>query len=470
MSEETPLKIVSANAASLRAAWKKGFPEFVQKSNPDILCIQETKLHENCEPNIGSFIIEGYQGYFFNCERPGLHGTAIYTKIKPVSVNISFPDDEGRCITMEFTDFYLVNTYVPNAGMKLERLKYKIETWNPRIKAHLDELSKKKTTIWTGDLNVAHEPIDIFDTKGKDKVAGYTPEERKWFHEFLESGYTDVFRNLYPEKKEFTYYSYRFNAKALGRGWRVDYFVIDNAHYNKENIVDCAMESCEFSDHVPHSLLLKRSILKETDVKVEKAFNTRLNDGHIFDTLVEFTETKPKSTRSKKSKKDEEDNDEANDEAEEKPKQKTRRGKKAKEEEETVKEDEETAENNDNAEEAEEKPKPKTRRGKKTQNDEESKEEAEETNENEEKDEESEEKTSKKRTRRTKKETKVEEEKEDENEDDQKSEEEEEKPKPKSKRAKATRASPRRRSTRQRRKRANSSDEDSDDSNFGESD
>lgn len=338
-----PLKISTINAASLRAAWGKGLHDWALASKPDVICIQETKMHETSQPNIGAFLLDGYQGYFFDCNKPGFHGTAIYTKIKPISVKESFPDDEGRSITMEFSNFYLVNSYVPNAGQKLEKLTYKIETWNPHLKEYLDELSKTKAVIWTGDLNVAHEEIDIFDPKGKDKTAGYTPQEREWFHKFLESGYTDIFRKRYPDKKEFSFYTYRGQAKAKGNGWRLDYFIMDNAHYKDELVNDCAMETGDFSDHVPVSLFLDRSLLAAEDVAVDKTFNKRLNN----DTIVDTPEVVPEKAKPKKGKKDqpteeepkeEEAKEEAKEEpkkeeSEEKPKPKPKKGKQAKEEE-----------------------------------------------------------------------------------------------------------------------------------------
>ena len=298
------LKIITCNVASLASAWNKGFLDYVNYDKPDIICIQETKLHKGSKTPIQNFILNEYFGYFYNSEeKKGYAGTAIYTKIKPISVQPGFKDNEGRVIQMEFTNFYLVNSYVPMAGMKLERKDYKVNTWNPKIGNLLNELCKTKPAVWCGDLNVAHMPIDIYDTKGKDKVAGYTPEERKWFDDFLKQGYIDVFRYMYPDKQQFSFYSYRFNAKAKNHGWRLDYFVMPKYAIDDNLAVNCSILSTNFSDHSPVVLLLNREkVLTENDKPVEESGIQILNSNTIF--------TKSNTEENQESTEDKNDNEE----------------------------------------------------------------------------------------------------------------------------------------------------------------
>ena len=279
---KTNIKISSINLASIRSAWKKGFLDWIDVSQPDIICIQETKMHDKAEPGFDTLYLEGYCGYFFDSFQAGQSGTAIYTKFEPISKFFIPNDKEGRTLVLEFQQFYLINSYVPNAGMKLERLDYKVNTWNPQIKLFLNDLRNKKPIIWTGDLNVAHEEIDIFDPKGHDKTAGYTPQERNWFHSFLSDGYIDIFRYLYPEKKEFTFFSYRANAKIRNRGWRLDYFIIHKENIKDNLIIDCFIEKGDFSDHIPLSLILNKDLMMKNDQLIKETSIFRLNNNQIF--------------------------------------------------------------------------------------------------------------------------------------------------------------------------------------------
>ncbi|OHT00257.1 exodeoxyribonuclease III family protein [Tritrichomonas foetus] len=298
------LKIITCNVASLASAWNKGFYDYIQVDSPDIICIQETKLHAQSKTPFTNFILDGYYGYFLNSEeKKGYAGTAIYTKLKPLSVKPGFKDSEGRVIQMEFSKFFLVNSYVPMAGMKLERKSYKVETWNPKIGNLIEELSKTKPTVWCGDLNVAHMPIDIYDTKGKDKVAGYTPEERKWFDDFLKKGFVDVFRHLYPDKQQFSFYSYRFDMKAKNRGWRLDYFIVPQAAIDEKLPVDCSILSTDFSDHSPVVLLLdKEKVVTDEDLPVTEPGITILNSGKTFTKNNTTTNESDSSQKKKKGK------------------------------------------------------------------------------------------------------------------------------------------------------------------------
>ncbi|KAH0793946.1 exodeoxyribonuclease III [Histomonas meleagridis] len=270
------LKIMTFNVASLRASWQHGLPFYVKNAQPDILCIQETKMHSKAKPPVEDFKLEGYHGYFNHAERKGYSGTAIYTKYKPISIEPSsgITDPNGRCITAEFTNFYLVNSYVVNAGAQLENLQYKINTFNPQIETHIENLRKKKMVIWTGDLNVAHEDIDIWTPEGHEKVAGFTKEERDWFHSFLGKGYVDIFRKLYPTKQQFTFFNYRGFARAKNHGWRIDYFVINRDSIKDGMIIDCTIDSTvDFSDHLPVNLLLNKDMIidEKKDQKVKSA-------------------------------------------------------------------------------------------------------------------------------------------------------------------------------------------------------
>lgn len=271
---ENILKIITVNVASLRSAWTKGFLDYVTTNSPDIICIQETKFHDQMKEKIDAFKIKGYREYYYNCEKKkGYSGTAIFTKYEPISVSrlITDIDQEGRAIQMEFNNFYLINAYVPMVGMKVseEKLKYKVEQFNPRICQVMNELKKKKGVIYCGDLNVAHENIDIFDPKGHDKTAGFTPEERKSFTQLIEQGYVDVFRRIHPDLQNFSYFSYRFNAKAKGRGWRLDYFVMNKEYFEQNIVNDCIIESTNFSDHSPVVLLLNKDKVINGDQEVK---------------------------------------------------------------------------------------------------------------------------------------------------------------------------------------------------------
>lgn len=259
-----PLKIVTMNVAGIRAAWKKGMLEYVETQKPDIICLQETKLCDTSKPPVTEYEIVGYAGYHYFCQsKKGYSGTAIYTKIKPISCfNGLDDDDEGRVLVAEFAKFYLVTVYVPNAGRKLERLDFKTTKWNQKLEAMYDELKKQKTVILCGDLNVAHENIDIYDPKGKDKTAGFTPSERQYFDGFIKRGNVDIFRRLHPDLQQFTFFSYMGNARARGSGWRLDYFVTPESQFSTGFVTDCVIEGTPyFSDHQPVMLLTNRDVL-----------------------------------------------------------------------------------------------------------------------------------------------------------------------------------------------------------------
>jgi exodeoxyribonuclease-3 len=256
------LKIVSWNVASLRAAWDHGFELWVKDADPDILCLQETKMSPDAKPPVESMKIPGYRAYFLHAKKKGYSGTAIYTKYEPLSIRKSdgVTDPNGRCITAEFDTFFLVNTYVVNAGADLENLDAKLHTFLPQLEAHVHALRSRKRVIWAGDLNVAHREIDIWEADGHEMSAGFTPEERDRLSAFLESGYKDVFRELYPDKQQFSFFNFRGTDRARNRGCRIDYFIVSEEIMREPGLVcDCLIDtSADFSDHCPVVLLVDR--------------------------------------------------------------------------------------------------------------------------------------------------------------------------------------------------------------------
>lgn len=223
----TKLKIVSWNVNGIRASLKKGFLEYIQKEDPDILCLQETKaVQGQAEIDLPQY------EEFWNSPNviKGYSGTAIFTKVKPISViydiGIENHDQEGRVITAEFKDFYLVDVYVPNSKRELERLEYRQE-WDKAFLVFLKKLEENKPVIFCGDLNVAHKEIDLARPKQNTKSAGFTQEERTGMDNFINAGFIDTFRHLYPEKlDQYTWWSYMGSARANNVGWRIDYFCV----------------------------------------------------------------------------------------------------------------------------------------------------------------------------------------------------------------------------------------------------
>ena len=219
------MKFISWNVNGLRAVFGKGFPDIIKELDADFVCLQETKMQA------GQLDAElpTYTSYWNYAEKKGYSGTAIYTRHEPLSVayGIDIPehDTEGRVITLEYPDFYLVTVYVPNSQDDLRRLGYRV-TWEDAFRAYLGELDKKKPVIVCGDLNVAHKEIDLKNPKSNRKNAGFTDEERGKFQEFLDAGFVDTFRHFYPDQQDiYSWWSYRFKARERNSGWRIDYFV-----------------------------------------------------------------------------------------------------------------------------------------------------------------------------------------------------------------------------------------------------
>ena len=247
------MKIISWNVNGLRAAEKKGFTEFFLQENADIFAIQETKMQESQLTDTMHF--DGYEIYMNSAERKGYSGTLVYTKKKPNSCTYDIEGDdskEGRVITLEYEDFYFVCAYVPNSKEKLARLDFRME-WENHLRNHLLKLKEIKPVIYTGDLNVAHEEIDIKNPDTNHMNAGFSDEERAKFSELLASGFKDTFRELYPETVKYSWWSYRFNAREKNAGWRIDYFVVSN------DLMDKVEDSLIYneiygSDHCPVGL------------------------------------------------------------------------------------------------------------------------------------------------------------------------------------------------------------------------
>lgn len=250
------MKLISWNVNGLRAVMKKGFEDFFYNIDADIFCIQETKMQEG---QIEDFELKGYKEYWNSAEKKGYSGTAIFTKIEPINVTygigIEEHDKEGRVITLEFEKFYLVNIYVPNSKRELARLDYRM-IWEDEIRKYLVSLNSKKPVIMCGDLNVAHEEIDLKNPKTNRRNAGFTDEERGKMTELLKTNFTDSFRYMYPEKIEYSWWSYMGNAREKNIGWRIDYFIVSNDV--KEKIKDAKIHTDIYgSDHCPVELEIK---------------------------------------------------------------------------------------------------------------------------------------------------------------------------------------------------------------------
>lgn len=247
------MKLVSWNVNGLRACLSKGFIEFFTEIDADIFCVQETKMQEGqVEINFS-----GYEKYWNFAVKKGYSGTAVFTRIKPISVaygmNNAEHDQEGRLITLEFDEFFLVNVYTPNSQRELARLDYRMK-WEDDFRAYLQQLDKTKPVIVCGDINVAHQEIDLKNPKTNKRNAGFTDEERGKFTELLEGGFTDSFRLLYPDKEQaYTWWSYMMGARARNIGWRIDYFLISNRL--REHVKDAVIyPEIMGSDHCPVGL------------------------------------------------------------------------------------------------------------------------------------------------------------------------------------------------------------------------
>ena len=249
------MRFLSWNVNGLRACVKKGFEDVFHTQNADFFCLQETKL----QPGQIELDLPGYEQFWCSAEKKGYSGTAIFAKHSPISVqyNLGIPehDTEGRVITLEYPDFWLVTVYTPNAQDGLKRIDYRM-AWEDAFRAHLKALDETKPVIVCGDMNVAHEEIDLKNPKSNRGNAGFSDEERGKFTELLASGFTDTFRRLYPDLTgAYSWWSYRFNARANNAGWRIDYFLVSDRIADR--IEDAfILNQIEGSDHCPVGLEL----------------------------------------------------------------------------------------------------------------------------------------------------------------------------------------------------------------------
>jgi exodeoxyribonuclease-3 len=242
------MKFISFNVNGIRACKTHGFDEFFKEANADFFCIQETKIQEG-QINLD---IDGYYRYMSSAIKKGYSGTLVYTKHKPLNVIYGIDglyNDEGRIITLEYENFYLVNVYVPNSQDELKRLDYRME-FEDNFRNYLIKLKNNKEVILCGDLNCAHEEIDIKNPKTNLRNAGFTIEERSKMNELLESGFIDTFRYLYPDIIKYSWWSYRFHAREKNAGWRIDYFIV--SQNLKDKIIDSLILNDIYgSDHCP---------------------------------------------------------------------------------------------------------------------------------------------------------------------------------------------------------------------------
>ena len=250
------MKLISWNVNGLRACAQKGFFESVAALDADVICLQETKMQEDQF----DASMPGYQVWFNSAVKKGYSGTAVFTRVKPLSVTkdigIEEHDQEGRVITVEFEDFHLVNCYTPNAQRELTRLDYRMK-WEDDFRAYLKKLDEVKPVILCGDLNVAHQEIDLKNPKTNRRNAGFTDEERGKFTDLLSAGFIDSFRHFYPDKTgEYSWWSYIRNARATNAGWRIDYFVVSEKL--KERMTGASIHQEIFgSDHCPVELTIE---------------------------------------------------------------------------------------------------------------------------------------------------------------------------------------------------------------------
>ena len=250
------MKLISWNVNGLRACVTKGFEDFFREADADVFCLQETKL----QPGQIRLELPGYYQYWNSAEKKGYSGTALFSKREPISVSygigVEEHDREGRVITLEFPEFYLITVYTPNSQDGLARLDYRMQ-WEDAFLSYLKGLEQSKPVIFCGDLNVAHEEIDLKNPKTNRKNAGFTDEERAKMTRLLENGFVDTFRYFYPDKEGiYSWWSYRFQARSKNAGWRIDYFIVSECL--KDRLQDaCIYTEVMGSDHCPVGLILK---------------------------------------------------------------------------------------------------------------------------------------------------------------------------------------------------------------------
>ena len=258
------MKIISYNVNGIRSAINKGFYEWLEQENPDVICLQETKAQPE-QIDILKFKELGYDAYINSAVKKGYSGTAIFTKILPLSVATNFDKKfdrsifvdkygdvsrEGRIITMEFAGFFLLTTYVPNAKNDLSRLALRHDVWDRKLLEYIARLETRKPVLMCGDLNVAHKEIDLANPKQNEKNAGFTKEEREGFDNYMAHGLIDIFRYFYPETVKYTWWSMRSYARERNIGWRIDYFVCSKSFIDKIKTTEI-LDEITMSDHCP---------------------------------------------------------------------------------------------------------------------------------------------------------------------------------------------------------------------------
>jgi exodeoxyribonuclease III len=251
--ESGTISIASWNINGLRAIHRKGFTDFVKQNNFDIVCLQETKVQKEKIPE-DLLNLNGYFSYFSSAERPGYSGVAIYSKIKPLQSGNSFGilrfDNEGRVLWLDFKDFLLFNTYMPNGGRSMQRLGYKLDFYNSFLKYLEGLLKEGRKVILTGDINTAHKAIDLARPKQNEKNTGFLPQERAWIDRLLEAGFTDAFRFFNKEPCNYTWWDYKTRARERNVGWRLDYFFASNNLLNELRNSEI-LQDIKGSDHCP---------------------------------------------------------------------------------------------------------------------------------------------------------------------------------------------------------------------------
>ena len=253
------MKIITYNVNGLRAATTKGLPEWLAENNPDIVCLQETKLQPEQYP-AEAYEALGYKAYFHSAQKKGYSGVAILTKIEPDNVvygmGIEAYDFEGRFIRADFGDLSVVSVYHPSGTTGDVRQDFKMQ-WLADFEAYIIELQKKRPNlVLCGDYNICHEEIDIHDPKGNAKNSGFLPEEREWMTHFLNLGFVDTFRSFYPEEQKYTWWSYRFKARSRNKGWRIDYCMVNEALLPRVEDAWISNDAVH-SDHCPTGLIIK---------------------------------------------------------------------------------------------------------------------------------------------------------------------------------------------------------------------
>ena len=243
------MKFISWNVNGFRACLNKGFGDFFKDADADFFCIQETKM----QPGQADFDTPGYYQYWYSAEKKGYSGTAVFTKHEPMSVKygigVDEHDHEGRAITLEYEDFYLLCVYTPNAQRELARLPYRM-SWEDALREYMKNLDSHKPVVYCGDLNVAHQEIDLKNPKTNHFSAGFSDEERGKFTELLDAGFADTFRSLYPDTVKYSWWSYMFKSREKNVGWRIDYFVVSQRILErvKDSVI---LNEIMGSDHCP---------------------------------------------------------------------------------------------------------------------------------------------------------------------------------------------------------------------------